>query len=345
MGLDLGKLLKNAGTLGTTWMRDQRQAKKKKKKAGQLVEQNTTLAENLFNRDLGTSAMGGVQADPALVAAQQRALGQTEQVAREGYTDVDRMAMNQQLGDAARYEQAQRATLAEQARARGVTGSGIDIASQLAAQQSGADRAMQTASDMAIAGRERTYGANQDAAAMASGMRGQQFGEQAQVAGAQDQYGQWRAGQQSSDAGMLMNARLGQSQALQNAAAAQASSPNLDAAANAVANYYTAGQAGNIAGSTPAAAPAAPNAGYSAPSHEVTTHGRVAGGVGGPPSGTAGLAQAANVPAPPNPRLGAARPTNARRAAQQLMRRPAAPNPQPSASTASTNPYRRGIRG
>ena len=33
MGIKLGKLLRNVGSLGTTWMRDQRQAKKKKKKA------------------------------------------------------------------------------------------------------------------------------------------------------------------------------------------------------------------------------------------------------------------------------------------------------------------------
>lgn len=375
MGLDLGKLLRNVGTLGTTWMRDQRQAKKKKKKAGQLVEENTALAEQMMNRDLGQTAFAGVQADPAMIAAQQRALGQTEQVAREGYTDVDRAAMNQQLNDVARYEQSQRASLAADARARGVTGSGVDIASQLAAQQSGADRAMQTGTDMALAGRDRSYRANQDAGALAGQMRGQGFGEQAQVAGATDQYGQWRVGQQSADAGMLMNARLGQAQSMQAAAAEQAGSPNLDAAANAVANYYTAGQAGNVAGSggggsyasgsygsgTPGggATPwiAGSPGGPSASTHTTTTYGAnrvaapagrttAAGGIGGPPplGGTARIAQAANVPAPPN--MGRTAPGqggNARRAARPLMRQQPRQAPAP---TQTVNPYRRGgIRG
>ena len=65
MGLKLGKLLRNAGTLGTTWMRDQRQAKKKKKKAAQLQEQMAAEAEAFADRDLGQTAFTGVQADPA----------------------------------------------------------------------------------------------------------------------------------------------------------------------------------------------------------------------------------------------------------------------------------------
>ena len=159
MGIKLGKLLRNAGTLGTTWMRDQRQAKKKKKKAAQLQEQMAAEAEAFADRDLGQTAFTGVQADPAMVAAQQQALQQQQAIASEGYTQTDQAAMQQQLRDAARYEQGQRQSLQQDAQARGMGGSGFNIQSQLAAQQAGADRATETATDMAIEGRARSQAA------------------------------------------------------------------------------------------------------------------------------------------------------------------------------------------
>lgn len=244
MGLKLGKLLRNAGTLGTTWMRDQRQAKKKKKKAAQLQEQMAAEAEAFADRDLGQTAFTGVQADPAMVAAQQQALQRTQQVANEGYTQTDQAAMQQQLRDAARYEQGQRQSLQQDAQARGMGGSGFNIQSQLAAQQAGADRATETATDMAIEGRARSQAANQQVAQMAGGMRDQGFGEQATRAGATDQYGQWRANTQGADFANLQAARAGTVSQMQAAAAEQESNPNLDYGVNAVANWYSGGLAG-----------------------------------------------------------------------------------------------------
>jgi len=248
MGLKLGKLLRNAGTLGTTWMRDQRQAKKKKKKAAQLQEQMAAEAEAFADRDLGQTAFTGVQADPAMVAAQQQALQRTQQVANEGYTQTDRDAMQQQLRDAARYEQGQRQSLQQDAQARGMGGSGFNIQSQLAAQQAGADRATETATDMAIEGRNRSQQANQQVAQMAGGMRDQGFGEQATRAGATDQYGQWRANTQGQDFANLQAARAGTVAQMQAAAAEQESNPNLDYGVNAVANWYSGGLAGDVSG-------------------------------------------------------------------------------------------------
>lgn len=245
MGIKLGKLLRNVGTLGTTWIRDQKRAGKKRKRANQLQADAMRDAEEFRNRDLGQTAFNGVQADPALQAAQQRSLARTEQIANEGYTDVDRQAMQQQLNDVARYEQSQRASLASDARARGVSGSGMDIMAQQLAQQSGADRAMQTGTDMAIAGRDRSMQANAALGDQAGAMRDQGFGEQATIAGAQDQYAQWRAGTQANDFQQLQAARGIQAGNLNQQANGLEATENLDAAANAVANYYTAGQAAN----------------------------------------------------------------------------------------------------
>ena len=282
MGIKLGKLLKNAGSLGTTWMRDQRQAKKKKKKAAQLQEQMAAEAEAFADRDLGQTAFTGVQADPAMVAAQQQALQRTQQVANEGYTQTDRDAMQQQLRDAARYEQGQRQSLQQDAQARGMGGSGFNIQSQLAAQQAGADRATETATDMAIEGRARSQAANQQVAQMAGGMRDQGFGEQATRAGATDQYGQWRANTQGADFANLQAARAGTVSQMQAAAAEQESNPNLDYGVNAVANWYSGGLAGDVSGGGGGASTAPLNSGGLSSSSGTGGTPWIAGSPGGP---------------------------------------------------------------
>lgn len=282
MGLKLGKLLRNVGSLGTTWMRDQRQAKKKKKKAAALQAQMAQEAEDFQNRDLGQTAFTGVQADPAMVAAQQQALQRTQQVANEGYTQTDRDAMQQQLRDAARYEQGQRQSLQQDAQARGMGGSGFTIQSQLAAQQAGADRATETATDMAIEGRNRSQQATQQVAQMAGGMRDQGFGEQATRAGATDQYGQWRANTQGQDFANLQAARAGTVAQMQAAAAEQESNPNLDYGVNAVANWYSGGLAGDVSGGGGGASTAPLNSGGLSSSSGTGGTPWIAGSPGGP---------------------------------------------------------------
>ena len=314
MGIKLGKLLKNAASLGTTWMRDQRQAKKKKKKAAQLQEQMAADAERFAQRDLGQTAFTGVQADPAMVAAQQQALQRTQQVANEGYTQTDRDAMQQQLRDAARYEQGQRQSLQQDAQARGMGGSGFNIQSQLAAQQAGADRATETATDMAIEGRARSQAANQQVAQMAGGMRDQGFGEQATRAGATDQYGQWRANTQGTDFANLQAARAGTVAQMQAAAAEQESNPNLDYGVNAVASWYSGGLAGG-GGKGPATAGGAGTTGAGTTGAGSLTPGGTIDPVTGlaknmpgaqkmQPPGTATPAPGAPAPAPMGGRMG-----------------------------------------
>ena len=327
MGLKLGKLLRNAGTLGTTWMRDQRQAKKKKKKAAQLQEQMAQEAEDFQNRDLGQTAFTGVQADPAMVAAQQQALQRTQQVANEGYTQTDRDAMQQQLRDAARYEQGQRQSLQQDAQARGMGGSGFNIQSQLAAQQAGADRATETATDMAIEGRARSQAANQQVAQMAGGMRDQGFGEQATRAGATDQYGQWRANTQGTDFANLQAARAGTVAQMQAAAAEQESNPNLDYGVNAVANWYSGGLAGG-GGKGPATAGGAGTTGAGTTGAGSLTPGGTIDPVTGLAKNMPGAQPTQQPGAAPAPTPAA---TPSPSGAQQKMQPPGTPAPTPGA--------------
>ena len=341
MGLKLGKLLRNAGTLGTTWMRDQRQAKKKKKKAAALQAQMAQEAEDFQNRDLGQTAFTGVQADPAMVAAQQQALQRTQQVANEGYTQTDRDAMQQQLRDAARYEQGQRQSLQQDAQARGMGGSGFNIQSQLAAQQAGADRATETATDMAIEGRARSQAANQQVAQMAGGMRDQGFGEQATRAGATDQYGQWRANTQGTDFANLQAARAGTVAQMQAAAAEQESNPNLDYGVNAVASWYSGGLAGG-GGKGPATAGGAGTTGAGTTGAGSLTPGGTIDPVTGLAKNMPGAQPTQQPGAAPAPTPAA---TPSPSGAQQKMQPPGTPQPAPGAPPPVAGPQTKAMPG
>lgn len=277
MGLDLGRLLTNVGTLGTTWMRDQRRAKKEEANARDLVGQNTDMMQALYDRDFGESALSNLAADPLDVLAQRNAMSAAgtsaadlrgvgdryNALSRTGYTDLDRQALEQGFGQARREEQSQRQAALSAAARRGDASGGNALLGSLMAQQGGANRAADQSTNVALEGRRRAmdalaqYGSNlgQQGAAqgnifgMATGMRGQGVSEQAQRGGAIDAFNQWTAQQRSMDAQALANARLGQSQSMQQHAAQLQATPNLDAAANAVASYYTMGAAGNVAGS------------------------------------------------------------------------------------------------
>lgn len=241
MGLDIGKLLRNVLSAGTTYFRDQKQAKKKEKKAHQLIAENTALAESLQNRDYGQSQWENVQADPALRAAQDRALSRLEGLSQTGFDNLDRQALDQSFNQSRREEQAQREAAMSAAARRGDASGGNALMSSLMAQQGGADRAAQFSTDVGLAGRDRALSALESYGQQAGQMRGQDFSEQGQRAQGLEGFKQWTTGQQNQTAQMLMNARLGQSQSLQQQAQQQASTPNAEAAGQAGLAYATSG--------------------------------------------------------------------------------------------------------
>jgi hypothetical protein len=283
MGLDLGKLVRNLLTGGSTYFKDQKKAKKKDREARDMVAENTAMMQDLYNQDYGTSALESLAADPVAQLAQQRVLARYGELADSGWTDTDRRALEQQQMQSRFEEQSQRQSVLDAAARRGDTSGGNALLSTMLAQQGTANRESQRGTDLALEGRRRALEALAQEGSFATGMRGQDFGEQVARGSAMDQFRQWGAGMKQDAAGMLANARLGQSQSLQQQAAGLRSTPNLDAAANAVASYYTMGAAGNVAGpSQPAAQPASnpmSTAGGFGTGHEAMTHtGRTAAG-------------------------------------------------------------------
>lgn len=222
----LGTALRRIGSLGRYGRKLKNEAEREREAANALIEQNTATAQSMFDRDYGQSALSDLAADPLDVLAQRRSMSGLQGVgdrynalSRTGYTDLDRQALEQGFGQARREEQSQRQAALSAAARRGDTSGGNALLGSLMAQQGGANRASDQATNVALEGRRRAmdalaqYGSTQGQLyGMASGMRSQGVNEQAQRGGAIDAFNQWSAGQRSNDAAMLMNARSGQAQ-------------------------------------------------------------------------------------------------------------------------------------
>lgn len=144
---------------------------------------------------LRRSALENINEDPRLRQAQRGTLRQLEQIGREGFTDADRAAQERIAREEAVRERGQREALLRNAAARGVQGSGLELASQLQAQQGSADRAAIRGGALAEQGQNRRLAAIRDAGQFATNVRGQEFGQEARVAQAQDAIRQFNAQQ------------------------------------------------------------------------------------------------------------------------------------------------------
>ena len=124
--------------------------------------------------------------DPRLRDAQTQALQQLQQVGQEGYTVQDKAAIDQAMQQALMAQRgANLAQDSEMAR-RGISGSGIDLARQMARQQGAVQAASQTGLQQAALGRQRALQAMQAAGQLGGQIRGQEWGQKAQTASAQD---------------------------------------------------------------------------------------------------------------------------------------------------------------
>lgn len=149
----------------------------------------TAQTEGAFN--LGPSAMEGVAVDPRLESAQMAALEQIAEIGQTGMTPGEAAALRSARRGAASEAQAKSEQIMQEMQRRGVGGSGQELAMRLQTAQSGADR-MSQESDRAIQmAQERALQGLTSAGQLSSNIRGQQFGEQSDVARARDAINQF----------------------------------------------------------------------------------------------------------------------------------------------------------
>ena len=140
-----------------------------------------------FIQQQSNTQFDNVQADPSIRQKQIDALNQLGDIAEnDGITDADRSRLEQIGREEAIRERGQREALLRNAQARGVAGSGLELAQQLAAQQGSADRAALRGTEVSSQAANRAFQALQAQGNMAGSLRSQDFGEAAQRAQAQD---------------------------------------------------------------------------------------------------------------------------------------------------------------
>ena len=135
-------------------------------------------AQETDDYQLGESSGQSVEADPEAIAAERAALEQLQQMASQGgYTAADRARIREGQRSAGAYAGAQRGAIENQARARGMGGSGMELASLLGASQGGANMNAASTDAATRAGEARAFDALQMSGQLGSQMRGESFGE------------------------------------------------------------------------------------------------------------------------------------------------------------------------
>lgn len=163
-----------------------------------LVSQGELTPEQADIISLQGNAYNNIQVDPRLLAQQQATLGGIQEVAATGMTEQDKADLSKIAGEEATAERGSREALIQQAQMKGVSGSGVDLASQLVNQQAGATR--RSARDTEVAGQAgtRRLSALEQAGQLAGQMHGQQYNEQAAAAQAQNYIEQFNVQNQQS---------------------------------------------------------------------------------------------------------------------------------------------------
>lgn len=176
----------------------------------QSVGQYTPEQEALIQQQ--QSAMNGVATDPRLKTAQLQALSSLQNISNSGgRTAQDQANEQQMLGQSAQQEASNRAAIMQNMQSRGMGGSGFELASQLANQQGAATRANAAQTDINAQAQQRALQAIQMGGSMSGQMQAQDFGQQAQVANANDMISRFNSQNAQSVAGANTN-RMNQGQ-------------------------------------------------------------------------------------------------------------------------------------
>lgn len=162
-------------------------AEELKVQLSELVNNGSMTPEQATAIMQDPSAMNGITLDPRLKQAQMDALTSLQDIGQnKGLTDMDRSQLAQIQGQEQTAARGAREAILQNANARGMGGSGIEMLSQMQNQQDAATR--QSARDTSVAGmaQQRALQALQQAGTLGGNIEGQDFSQQAQVAAAND---------------------------------------------------------------------------------------------------------------------------------------------------------------
>lgn len=165
--------------------------------AQKIALQNPELVEPLVAEQMGASQMQDVQMDPRLQAAQRAALDEMTGLGQTGLGAEDKAAFNQMRRQAAGAAEAQQASTLQEMASRGMLDSGANLAAQLQAGQSQADRMSQEGDRLAASAAEARRAALGQQANMASQMSAADIGLKTGKASAADTIAQFNTQQRA----------------------------------------------------------------------------------------------------------------------------------------------------
>jgi hypothetical protein len=140
---------------------------------------------------MGPSAMTQVQTDPRLMQAQMAALQQLQQTGQMGMTPAEHAALVQAQQNAAAQAQAKSKQVLNEFAARGMGGSGAELAAQLSNAQNSAQMLANNSNQVAQNAQQNALQAISQAGTLGGQMQGQQFGQQSAIAQARDYINQF----------------------------------------------------------------------------------------------------------------------------------------------------------
>lgn len=194
----------------------------------QLVQQGVMTPEEAQAELVGRSEMDGISTDPKLKQAQMDALLGLQEISDGGgmtaMDEANLAKIQNQENTAAR---GQREAIINNANARGMGSSGLEIMSQMQNQQDAATRSSQRGMDVAAQAQQRALEALMQGGQMAGQIQSQDFNQQAQQAGANDAISKFNAANKQNvnmtnvgarNAAQEMNLNNAQNIANQNAA-------------------------------------------------------------------------------------------------------------------------------
>jgi hypothetical protein len=143
---------------------------------------------------LGDSNLGAISLNPKYQEAEMGALNKLSEIgASGGRTLSDKAALERDLGNIDADQRGRRGAILQDAAERGGYGSGTALVAQLMAQQEGAAAARQVGLNTAATAEQRALDAIAKGGSLASSLRGEEYGEKAAAAKAQDEIARWNA--------------------------------------------------------------------------------------------------------------------------------------------------------
>lgn len=160
----------------------------------ELVQQGVLSPEQAEAQLTGRSEMDSITLDPKLKTAQMDALMGLQDISSSGgMTDMDRANLNRIQNEENTAARGKREAILQNAQARGIGGSGLELMSQMQNQQDSATRASQRDMDVAGKAQERALQALIQGGQMAGNIQGQDFNQQAQQAQSNDAISKFNA--------------------------------------------------------------------------------------------------------------------------------------------------------